>query len=1022
LSLPSFSVRRPVFTTMVSLMTVVLGLISYYKLRIDLLPAVEVPNLSVSTTYEGADPEVVERKVTSILEEVINTVPGVTELTSTSVEGRSDIRASFGWGTDLNVAAMDVRARIEEEMDELPDEVGRPQIRKFDVASFPVVVLGVASNALDPVSLNDLVERQIRYRFARLEGVAQVDLWGGYEREVRVELDPDRVAALGLDPSSLLGLIRRANQDLPVGSVEDGRFEVVLRAPSELESLEEIEDLVIEMRNGVPITLGQVGKVVDTYTKLNRVVRVNEQQGIRVAIRKEADANTVEVAQRILAEIDRTNEDLPQVRVTAVINQGNFIERSIVNVANSVLFGGGLAILILLFFLRSVRSTITIAVSIPLSILFTLALAYWGGLTLNLMTLGGLALGVGMMVDSSIVVLENIYRRRDEEGEDATSAAVSGSLEVAMAIVASTVTTLVIFLPMVFVEGVAGLLFGELALVVVYSLCASLIVSLTLVPMMASKLLGGQKKEKEEHLLARKARQLQESLEESYRGLLVWALGHRALVILFSLLSLGGSVALNDFIGSEFMPPSDEGEVRVSVKFEAGTQLELADRLTRRMEILIRENTPEIKSMVSSTSSGGRSSGTTADINLNVGSSATRKRSNTEISKQLRSLLVKAIPGVDIRTRAPQGQFLLERLLGGNDGIRIDIRGPEMDRLEELSKAVVERVKTVSGVTKAEGDVENGVPQEHFSLNRAKIADLGLEVETVLSTLETSIGGRSAGDFRPEGFSIPIRVQLAGSESLSIERVLSQTLPLPGGGSVTLGNLIEHKAGEGPSRIARRDQERSVTVSIDVEGRPAGDVAEEIQEELKDLVIPFGYDVRVRGSYEEQQKAFGELLISFFLALLLVFMVLACQYESLKDPLVVMFSVPMSAIGVMVTLFLTDSTFNLQSGIGCIMLGGIVVNNAILLVDQASSLRAEGKKAVEAMIESGRRRLRPILMTTVTTILGLIPLAFGIGEGADAQAPLARAVVGGLISSTLITLLLIPVIYTLFHPEREKVA
>ena len=444
MNLAEFSVRRPIFTTMVTLIVVVLGVVSLSRLRIDMLPDIELPTLTIRTGYEGASPEVMERSVTQIIEEIVATVPGVEDITSTSSEGNSRVRVRFVWGTDLDIAALDVQAKLEDEIEELPDDVLRPRISKFDIASFPVVLLGISSR-LDPVELTQLIENQIRYRFARVPGVAQVDLWGGYDREVRIELDPDRIKALGLPLDRIIEAVEDANLDLPAGKIEQGRYEVVLRAPAEFTNLEQIRKTVVVIRDGAAVTLDQIAEVIDTYEKLTRIVRVNGERGLRVAIRKQADANTVEVSRRVLAEIEAVNRSYPQIEVIPVINQGNFIERSISNVARSVLYGGGLAILILLLFLRNIRSTMVISLAIPISVIATFALIYFGGLTLNLMTLGGLALGVGMMVDSSIVVLENTYRHRDEVGEQPSRASVEGAREVAPAIVASTITTLVIF-------------------------------------------------------------------------------------------------------------------------------------------------------------------------------------------------------------------------------------------------------------------------------------------------------------------------------------------------------------------------------------------------------------------------------------------------------------------------------------------------------------------------------------------------------------------------------------------------
>jgi HAE1 family hydrophobic/amphiphilic exporter-1 len=1010
---------------MVTLILVILGAVSLSRLQIDMLPNIELPTLSIRTNYEGASPEVMERLVTQIIEEIVATVPGVEEISSTSSEGRSTVRVSFVWGTEIDTAAIDVQGKLEDEINELPDDIVRPRIRKFDIASFPVVLLGISST-LDPVELTELIEVQIRYRFARIPGVAQVDAWGGFNREVRIELDPDRIKAVGLPLDRVIEAIRDANLDLPAGKIEEGRYEVMLRAPAEFINLDQIRDTVIVQRDGAAITLGQIAAVKDTYEKLTRIVRVNGGRGLRVAIRKQANANTVEVSRRILDEVKAVNADFPQIKIVPVINQGNFIERSIANVARSVLYGGGLAIVVLLFFLRNIRSTLVISLSIPISIVTTFALIFFGGFTLNLMTLGGLALGVGMMVDSSIVVLENIFRRRSEEGESPGEASVEGAREVATAIIASTITTLVIFLPLIFVRGVSGILFKELAYVIIFALICALTVALSLVPMLASRLLTSNRNHSKapasrSNRWGTAAKSLFSSLENAYLDLLRWVLDHRLVTIFAAAAVLGASLLLLPLIGSEFLPPSDEGEVRVSGKMEIGTRLELVDRQTRVMEQIVQPAVPEtVASVVSVGASGWRAdAGAEGEIRMSLLPAAQRKRSNVEIAKELRRLLNGSVPGMETRVRAPQGQFLLERLLGGDEGLAIEVRGYELATLDALAGNVAALVVDVPGITDVQTSLEAGIPQQEIRVNRDKVADLGLSVRDVTELLQTAVAGSKAGEYRSEGNSYRILVQLKDAEKRSLNEILNLTLTTASGEKVALRNVVAYEQSRGPILIDRKDQQRIVAVRANVAGRDLGSVAADVQAVLDQIPRPVGYDLTVAGNYEEQQKAFRELVISLVLALVLVYMVLACQYESLRDPLVVMFSVPLAAVGVLVTLFITKTTLNVQSYIGCIMLGGIVVNNAILLVDQAGRLVHNGMRTREALIEAGRRRLRPILMTTLTTILGLLPLALGIGEGSDAQAPLARAVVGGLTGSTLITLVLIPVVYSLFHPDPQ---
>lgn len=1023
--LPGFSVHRPVFITMVFLMVLVIGSVSLSRLQIDMLPDIELPTLTIRTEFEGASPEIMERQVTQKIEEIVATVPGIEEIISDSSEGRSNVQVRFAWGTNIDIAALDVRSAIEEEINELPDDIVPPRIRKFDIGSFPVVLLGISSQ-LDPVDLTELIEDQIRYRFSRIPGVAQVDVWGGFNREIRIELDPDRIMALGLPLDRIIQAVTRANLDQPAGKLEQGLYEIQLRAPAQFTHLDQIRSTVVAHQDGAAVTLDQVAQVKDTYQKLTRIIRVNGEPGIRVAIRKQAQANTVEVSRRVLEEIDAVNAAMPQVTIVPVIDQGNFIERSIANVARSVLYGGGLAILILLFFLRAVRSTVVISLAIPISMLATFTLMFFFGFTINLMTLGGLALGVGMMVDNSIVVMENIFRHRDEHDRPPEAAAMEGAMEVAPAILASTVTTLVIFLPLIFVRGVSGVLFTEMAYVIIFSLTCSLLVALSLVPMMMSKLLGIKKRGNSGSMIS-----LFFSLSESfflnlsciYTGILNKAMAQRGVTLGVAVALLGCALMLIPRIGTEFLPPSDEGEVRITGEMEVGTRLDLVDRQSRLVESMVFPAVPEMVSSVVSVGASGYRPGSSAktEIRISLTPSARRTRSNVEIAQDLRQRLADQIPGMEIRTRAPQGQFLLDRILGGEDGLSVEVRGFDLDILETLAARAAKIIEKVPGITDVTLSREAGIPQREIQVDRDKAADLGLSVKDVTDIISTAVAGSRAGEYQTSGDSYRIFVQLKDVETRSLDDILDLTLTTASGHQVAIRNLVSVSPGWGPLLIHRKDQQRTITVSANIAGRDLGSVAAEVFGGLSEIPRPVGYDLVVAGDFEEQQKAFRDLAISLILALVLVYMVMACQYESLVNPLVVMFSVPMAAIGVLVTLYLTQTTLNVQSYIGCIMLGGIVVNNAILLVDQSSRLSRQGMPVNEAVMEAGRRRLRPILMTSLTTILGLMPLALGIGEGADAQAPLARAVVGGLTGATVITLVIIPVIYSLFHPDPRKV-
>jgi HAE1 family hydrophobic/amphiphilic exporter-1 len=629
-----------------------------------------------------------------------------------------------------------------------------------------------------------------------------------------------------------------------------------------------------------------------------------------------------------------------------------------------------------------------------------------------------------MMVDSSIVVLENVFRRRDELHEDVATAAVTGAAEVGPAIIASTITTLVVFLPLVFVRGVSGVLFQDLALVVVLSLTASLVVSLSLVPMLAAKLLRPRAVAAERVGVAGRlsagARRLLDGLAGGYVRLLAAALRHRAATVLVAVAALVASGLVAPVIGTEFMPPSDEGEVRVTGEMPVGTRLDVIDQQTRVLEELVAAAVPEAVASVTSVDASGRDPGEAfrGELRLTLVPAGQRERSNAAIAGQLRQELQGRVPGMVIRTRAPQGQFLLERVLGTTEGITVEVQGFDLSVLDTLARRTADVVAEVPGVTDVVLSREAGVPQARIRIERDQAADLGLSARDVARTLEIAVAGAEAGEYHVEGNAYRILVQLAQAEHLPLSEILDLRIRNARGQDVALRSVVTADPGLGPIVIERKAQQRLVKLTANVAGRDLGSVAADVEARLGEIPRPSGYDIGVAGTFEEQERAFEELMISLVLSLVLVYMVLAAQYESLRDPLVVMLSVPVAAIGVVLVLALTRTTLNVQSFIGCIMLGGIVVNNAILLVDQAGRLRADGASVHDAVVEAGRRRLRPILMTTLTTVLALVPLALGVGEGADAQAPLARVVLGGLAASTVITLVLIPVVYALMHRER----
>jgi HAE1 family hydrophobic/amphiphilic exporter-1 len=1012
-----FTVDRPVFTSMMMLIAIAIGLVSLSKLPIDLMPDVTYPTLSISTTYLNASPEVMEELITRPLERAVAAIPGVEEISSISAEGSSQVNILFAWDVDLDTAANDVRDRLDRVIANLPDEAERPQLRKFDPASFPVLILGAASR-LDPLELRRLIDEQLSFRLERLPGVATVDIWGGYEREIQVRVLHERLQALGLPLDQVLQALRDANLNVPAGSISQGTADVTLRAPGRFSSLDELRDTVVARRNGAAIYLRQVADVADSFAEPAQLVRINGQPGVRLGVRKQSGSNTVAVAQAVLKEVGRINADFPQVELMPVIDTAEYISRSIDNLSRSVLYGGSLAIIVLMFFLRDLRSTAVVASAIPISVISTFALMYFGGFTLNLMTLGGLALGVGMMVDNAIVVLENITRLRDEESASVQAAAVNGAEQVTAAVFASTLTTLSVFLPMAFLEGVSGQLFQQFAWVVGFSLLASLAVALTLVPMLASRIMRMRRRGGDIGQAVEAGRRGFSRIEGVYSDMLEWSLRHRPAVLLIAVALFAGSLLLATRVGGELMPAGDESEVRVNLEMEAGTRLDVVDAYMRQVEAIVIPAVPEARASVTSVGASGFRPGASAigEIRLSLVPVAERSRSSEEIAATLRPLLAD-IPGVVIRTRAGQGLFLLRMGSGGSDRLAVEIRGHDLATLERLSTEVRLALSDVPGITDLSVSREAGSPEQVFRIDRARAADLGLSVAQIARTIQTAVAGRSAGEYRDAGEEYTILVRLKDADRLSLDEVLDLPLITADGRRVPLRQVVSAEAGTGPVQITRKNQQRIVMITGEISGRDLLSIAHDVQERLAEIPTPRNYETALAGDYEEQQKAFGELLLSLALAIGLIYMILASLYESLRDPLIVMLSVPLAAVGVITTLYFTGTTFNMQSFIGIIMLVGIVVNNAILIVDQAGQLLREGRTAIDAAREAGRRRLRPILMTTLTTVLGLLPLALGMGEGAEAQAPMARAVIGGLASSTLITLLVIPVVYTLLHRE-----
>jgi HAE1 family hydrophobic/amphiphilic exporter-1 len=1015
MNLPAFSIRRPVTTLMACVIAVLLGTIAFVKLPVDLMPEVVYPTLSVSAQYPGVAPEEMENLVTRPLEEAFSAAPGVEQITSTSTEGNSSIRVSFSYDTNLDEAADELRSRLDRRRRTLPEGMEPPVIYKFDVAQFPIMFLTVASTDMGPQELRHFVERSLQYRLERVPGVAQFAVRGGLRREIHVNLDARKLRSLGLSPEQVVQTIALENRNTPGGLLREGRYEVLLRTQGEFQTVQQLRELVVTTRNRVPIHLSEVAAVEDSHEEERYLVSVNGEPAIRLFVYKQSGANTVKVSEGVWREIASIHRDYPNVRITATRDTADFIRASIRNVKNAALHGAILAVAVLLFFLRSFVSTVIIGVAIPVAVISTFALMYFSGFTLNTLSFGGLVLGVGMLVDNSIVVLENIFRHR-EQGKDRRQAAVEGSREVATAITASTLTTVSVFVPVLFMTGVSGQTFRQLASVVSFALLCSLVVALTVVPMLCSRsarLTGPQ---------ARKGGAM-ETVAERYRRLLGWSIGHRKTVVFGAAGLFALTLLLAPVIGVELQPDVDEGELRVDVELEPGTHVGITDPIMQRLARIVREQVPEAEHIMVESGSGSpwRGGGqNVGELRISLAPQSERDRSVQEISRTLRPLLA-VEPGMAVRVRGGGGMFRRLSRSGEGDRLAVEIRGHDLAVLQQLSERVRAVVSSIPGVADTQISMQPGIPEMLITVDRPKAANMGVNVSDIARTVETAVGGQRASLFRQGGEEFNILVRLREDDRMSEAQVGRIPIITPVGRTVAARTFIQMQRQEGPMAIHRADQQRLATVSASLEGRDLGSVVADLDRRLRQLPRPAGYEFAYGGEYEEQQKAFRDLALAALLALALVYMVMASQFESLRDPFIILFSIPLAAVGVVLILLLTHTTFNIQAFLGVIVLVGIVVNNAIVLVDYTNLLRRESRLPLrEAVLTAGARRLRPILMTTSTTVLGLVPMALGIGEGSELQAPLARVVIGGLVTSTFITLVLVPVIYVMLEQRRER--
>jgi HAE1 family hydrophobic/amphiphilic exporter-1 len=1085
MNLIDISIRRRVTISMFTIAILLFGFVSFFRLKINLLPDLTYPTLTIRTEYPGAAPVEIENLIAKPIEEALGVVKNVQQVRSISRAGQSDVMLEFAWGANMDYASLDVREKLD--VLQLPLDVPRPIILRFDPSLEPIMRLGFfrrepdTKNATPKVQLAAFTntangffnEEELKYlrRFAdeqikkELEsalGVAAVKVSGGLEDEIQVLIDQARLAQIKLPIQEVARQLGAENINLSGGRLEEGTQQYLVRTLNQFRSVEEIGDVIIANREGKPVYLRDVAAVRHGYKEREAITRLNGREAVEIAIYKEGDANTVAAAREVEKRLEQVRKILPpDLELIKVYDQSTFIAQAVNEVINAGIIGGILAFIILYFFLRNFRATVIIALSIPVSVIATFNLMYGANLTLNIMSLGGIALGIGMLVDNSIVVLENIARHR-EQGKDLLTAARDGASEVSKAVIASTLTTLAVFFPLVFVKGIAGQLFRDQALTVMFSLLASLVVAITLIPMLAS--LGKRMQASEvvsepaaprtraggwirklrvflfttipvfivrgvirgSRLLSRAIlfllNPLLNAFARSYAGmenryplLLRWTLAHKGSVIGVAFAIFFVTVLLIPTLGVELIPQLSQGEFRIEFRLPPGTPLERTDVAIASIQAAA----GKIKNIPTTFSVAG--TGNRLDANpeeggenwgeLNVMMQAGSKRADEEIAMaQLRQDLER-LPGL-------QYKFSRPTLFTFKTPIEVEVAGFDLDKLKSVSREVARRMQASPRFADVKSTMESGHPEIQIHFDRERAAALGLPVYQIADRVVDKVRGEVATRYSWHDRKIDVLVRAREEDRDSVARIRKLIVNPQSERPVPLEAVANIVVDNGPGEIRRAGQERVALVTANLRYGDLGSAAEEITGIIRQTPMPSGLAVRLAGQNEEMAVSFRSLQFALLLSLFLVYLVMASQFESLLHPFVIMFTIPLALVGAVLALFMTGSTISVVVFIGLILLAGIVVNNAIVLIDFINQLRARGMEKIEAIVEAGRSRLRPIMMTTLTTVLGLLPLALGFGEGAEVRAPMAITVIGGLTVSTLLTLVVIPVVYAVV--DRKK--
>lgn len=1014
MNLAQLAVKRPVGVIMLILGVLVLGIVSLKNLAVDLYPKIEVPVAVITTTYQGASPQEVERLISEPIESVVGSIQGIDSIQSVSSPNSSMVIMQFDWGTNIDNALNDIRERIDQVAGMLPEDADRPSVLRIDPQQTPVMWIGLSGAA--PEKLQDIVKDEIEPYFERVDGVASISTQGGKEREIRVEIDQAKLNSYGVSASQLVEALRSENQAASAGNLEKGSQELQVRIDGEFTKVEDIKKTPIQLQDGRTIELEDVAEVKDTFKDLLTTSRVNHEPALVLSVLKQSDANTVKVADGMYEAIDEMQAQLKEdgISLSIILDTSDFIRQSIDSVVNNIISGAVLSTIILLFFLKSIRAMLVIGLTIPIGIIATFSLMYFTGETLNILSMGGLALGIGMMVDSAIVIMEHIFSMR-QKGVPLQEAAIKGGSELAPAVIASTLTSVVVFAPIVFVDGLAAELFRPLALTVSFSQFAALAAALTLVPMLSARLLknvktiGAVTEAAETEEAAGRFKKFMKSVSRRYSRFLEWALQHRKTVLLTTFLLIVGSFGLVPFIGSSFIPPSDQGQISLDIVAREGAQLKEMEAVVDEVDKKLKKYDDTIET--SYVTVGGNNTGfgtpvtNEASYIIQLVEADKRNIDTTTMIKNLEKEM-KDIPGAEFKVGDMNTGF------GSGAPVDIKISGPDLDVLKDLAQQVTWIVEDVKGTYNIDNTVAEGRPEIKIEVKRDLVSQYGLSYQQVMNEIKLGFDGQVATRYRTDGNEYDVRVLLPEDKRQTIRDLENMTIRSSNGIDIPLSAVAELKQVQGPAEINRDNQQRQVSVTSDIRDRDLGTINAEIKAKIDQLSVPEGYRISTGGQGEDMAESFQDLSLALLLSIFLVYLVMAVQFESFAYPFVIMFSLPTTVIGVLVGLFITQKPLSVPAFIGIIMLAGIVVNNGIILVEYINILRQKGYERMEAIIDAGLSRIRPIFMTALSTILGMVPLALGIGEGAEAQAPMAVVIIFGLTFSTLFTLVLVPVVYT----------